>query len=84
MGWVGEGGLWLLMGAEEGECKLLQGPGDAHWEELAGCGSGQHVPVGETTTQRVCQNRPEASRFWLDKAYVNQGGYTETAGFTSV
>ena len=46
MGWVGEGGLWLLMGAEEGECKLLQGPGDAHWEELAGCGSGQGIPVG--------------------------------------
>lgn len=66
VGWAGEGGLGLLMGAEGGECKLLKGPGDTHWEELAGCGSGQHVPVGETTTQRVCQNRHEASWFWLE------------------
>lgn len=45
LGWRRRG-LGLLLGAEGGECKLLQGPEDAHGEERAGCGSGLGVPAG--------------------------------------
>ena len=44
-----------------------------------------HSWAGQPPKKRVGTVRPGASPFWLDKAvYVNQGCYTETAGFTLV
>lgn len=51
------------------------------WEELAGCGCGHGVPSGEDSHP---ESVSEQLGLWLDKAYVNQGCYPETAGFTSV
>lgn len=58
-----------------------RGLGTLAWEELAGCGCGHGVPAGEDSHPECVS---EQLGLWLDKAYVNQGYYTETAGFTSV